>query len=151
MVYIAIPKGWTFIKADVANSKDRLVDESGKQIVIQELVKDALQHVVRGTSSINGNTKNTHGLKVTIYFRRPPDTLEEFLMYKPTKNGKLPAEHTEMVVGRDKQIKHVSTSHTVMLWHTQAVLSTARHAELADKSARQKADRRHIGDSPKAT
>ena len=87
MVYIAIPKGWTFIKADVANSKDRLVDESGKQIVIQELVKDALQHVVRGTSSINGNTKNTHGLKVTIYFRRPPDTLEEFLMYKPTKNG----------------------------------------------------------------
>lgn len=151
MVYIAIPTGWTFIKTVDKNSKDCLADASGKQIVIQELVKDALRHRMRGTSSVNGVTKDTHGFIVTIYFRRPPDTPENFLMYKPTNNGKLPAEHTEMVVGHDKQIKYVTTSHTATLWYTNALFSPAQRAVLVEKSAQQRANRRHTGDSPTAT
>ena len=151
MIYIAVPEGWIFTKANEVDNKDLLVDESGRQIDIQDIIKTYLRTRNRHHPSLNVQDESTYGVKVTLYFRWPPNTNSQFLMYKPNNNGKLASEHTKIIIGHDKQIKHTTFSHIESLWYKQVPLTQEKYERFKEKYEQQKADRRHYGDSPKAT
>ncbi|KTD66242.1 hypothetical protein [Legionella spiritensis] len=166
MIYITIPEGWHFTTRKVGEEdKDVLVDdlnednESVKVINLQEIVRTSLHHKSRKETSKTIRDAETHDCAITIYFRKPPDTSDLFLRYEPNRNGKLPADKTSdkkpMLVKGSSTHTHMANPGYGRLWwqnpDNQARLSAKRLAKVEEKSMEQKEDRRHTGDSPKAT
>ncbi|MCW8397597.1 permease [Legionella sp. PATHC038] len=154
MIYISIPPGKAFkkivVEMDEHNNaktfKDCFVDlEDGSIIELQDLIKEALQNTKR-KSEIN--------LKAfTIYLKKPPATEDSFLSYTPNHNGKYPTDvEPEIVIGKNVQ-KYNPAAQTKYgsFWHRQLFLTTDKQSEITAKMEAQKQDRRHVGDSPKAT
>ncbi|KTD03566.1 permease [Fluoribacter gormanii] len=155
MIYLTIPSGMVFKKVAVqtnnSSEAEQISDcfvnpEEGTVIELQNLVKEALRS--------NSGRKNCISLKdITIYLNKPPATSELFLAYTPNHNGKHPTEiEPKVITGREAQ-KYDPKQHTSYgsFWYQQIHLSADKQLEIEEKMSEQKANRRHIGDSPMST
>jgi hypothetical protein len=151
-IYISIPKGWAFdnenYNADVfVRNKEELV----QIIPLQFLIKECLRTKKRHEQTVTLPSTDTHGELVMLYFKRPPNTLENFIRYAPNRNGKLPAKEIDMVNGLNVQslpLAHSSGYLWFQLPENQKNLSEWRLSELQEKALIQRENQRHTGDSP---
>ena len=75
----------------------------------------------------------------------PPDINEDFLKYKPERNCKLPCQEYDLVNGHAlNAYKRSSSTRYGTLWY----FSKEKLAEIHEKRAEQRDNRRHIGDCP---
>ncbi|MDP3559503.1 MAG: hypothetical protein Q8R79_04025 [Legionellaceae bacterium] len=130
--------------------KDQLIDSAGRCIKIQNIVQDWLRTKKRTTQVTIKDPSETYGLDIKLYYKKPPDNDKEFLEYKSYRNGKGPASHTQMVYGYEKQVKFVTQKHG-QFWHQVVPLSLKKLEDVESKRNAQRENRRHTGDSPKAT
>lgn len=152
MLYIVIPEGMVFAKKMVTDTnsiteeKDVFVDrEEGKpDIILQDIVKEYLKSRDKSKSF-----EVREG--ITIYHRKPPNTDADFLAYEPKANGKYPASEFKMVKGQASyKLSSYATTYG-QRWFNQIPLSEERLQEIRLKDLETRDNRRHIGDSPKAT
>lgn len=151
MIYLTIPNGMKFEqiveKIDGLNvSRDFFIDPSGTspRIDLQKLVQNAIRE--------NSGRKKCIQLKeFTIYMRQPPYKDELFLVYTPNRNGKLATETPiSLVNGRTMPRKRPDTKYG-SFWDREHQFTQEKRAEIEKKREEQRHDRRHDGDSPKAT
>lgn len=154
MLYLDIPAGWSF---DNKKDSDTLVFISKdlvKVIPLQYLIKECLRDKPRNVDSIEFDKKDTHGEKITLYFKRPLNLRDEFLQYEPNRNGKLKSDHVSIVRGLD--IYRIKLAYAVgRIWHqcpeNRGRLSPERLEQVQLESLEQRENRRHTGDSPFST
>ncbi len=158
MIYINIPSGWKFDNKNYPS--DVLVKENSETgkvkpeeiIELQSLIKDCLRTKKRHATSFSLDLKDTHNEKITIFFKRAPEG--NYLEYHPNRNGKFKAEKAEIILKKEIQQVSFSNSHTGLLWFQRldrCALNPKRREEVEKMALEQKANRRHNGDSPKAT
>lgn len=146
-IYIKIPKGFKFQQTKDENDnpiKDIIIDASGKQIILQDIVKE----VLRDRNLYNAGKINTDGLR---FFFKPPLKLDDsYLQYVPNKNGKLPTckpvllgDGVDLNISRPER----ATYHGVF-WHQQLPLSESKREKVLSAQAAQKYNRQKIGDCP---
>lgn len=151
-IYITIPNGWVYTQRCINGVEKDVFAESSSEncIVIQDLVKDCLQH--RNKQNKYSQQVSEQGYSLMFYYKSPPQTEEFFIKYLPNKNGKEPSVGTEVVRGKDVSQKNYSSSkYTGTLWFHQIPLSSAKTDKYTRKYAEQRDNRRHTGDSPKPT
>lgn len=151
MLYLTIPQGWRFEQKEIEGVlKDVYMNESSNdQIVIQDLVKATLRNKRRHETF---RVVNNEHVPITIYFRSPPRSGENFLKYEPNKNGKEPSTNVVVVQGNKEQ-KKSPASYTCygQFWANNACLSKEKRAEIEEKRTAQRVSRQHQGNSPMAT
>lgn len=151
-IYISIPKGWAFdnenYNADVfIRTKEELV----QIIPLQFLIKECLRTKRKHEEAVTLPLTDTHGELITLYFKRPPYTLDNFIRYAPNRNGKWPAKEIDLVNGLKSQPLPLAHS-TGYLWfqlpENKNRLSEQRLSILEEKALLQRENRRHTGPSP---
>ena len=135
MLFIVVPKDMEFVKKE----KDVLVDKNGvnPDIMLQDIVKDYLQHVSADKVEIAG---------LTIYNRKPPDTNDLFLKYKQERSGAAPSKFAvEMINGKDWHSRANPAQNTKYgeRWQGHSFLSPARQKKVEKKDAEVRGKRRH--------
>ena len=158
-VYIGIPSDWLYKPAEdpeqYPGRHDMLINPTNQQQVdVQTLVKEALrERKPRGIAFKQCKDDKT-GLEFTIYYKRPPNTEDNFLEYTPANNGKKASKQkASFVSGSDRQISQSSiTAVSGTLWYRSSTgyVSEEKKKELDKKAEEQRLARRKIGDSPKA-
>lgn len=149
MLYIIIPDGMQFavlpkIKTkdgiDIETTDDCFVSDNENQapISIQDTVK-LFYTKHKFFDSINGLECHKH---------RPMRTSKPILAYTANRNGTLPGKG---VVLFQKQEQSITQNRSSLWWATNAALPEDTKNNLEKKRTKQREDRRHSGDSPKAT
>ncbi len=105
MLYIKLPEHAEFKQLEVvgengmSTTKDCIVlknNEVDKTIDLQSIVKNILQHCPRGVKEFKTGYDG-----LIIHKRKPPYDDNMYLEYKPNKNGKLPSEHHQIIIGKN--------------------------------------------------
>lgn len=151
MIYILSPSSGTYeleTKNVNGEEKDMLVDKDQKapDIPLQDLVKEALQHRKDRAPSFQKD-------ETTIYYKKPPYDDNKYLKYIPQNNGKYPTQSKAIWLSGKKANGINSSSHTRygQFWHDNIPLSAEKKKKIIEKKKEQRLNRRHEGNSPKAT
>lgn len=156
MIYLSIPEGMVYQQKKVisagsenASLKDFFVDPNGKRpdIPLQDIVKDMLR-------TNTGQKKIIEKDGITLYRKIPPYEKTQFLQYAPEENAKFATKTTPVVAsGMDfrASLNKANTKQYGQLWFKENPLPKDKQELVEDKRDEQRDNRRHIGDSPKAT
>jgi hypothetical protein len=160
MIYIVIPEGWTFegkkklpeeirstlhpFDGIIPTEMDCLVNEEGKIILLQDLIKDALRRKKPEVAKIETNDASTHGALITIYFKSPGLT---HLQYEPKNNGKFCSDKAVLVdktPSKKEEVKPSSYVGTLWFQRLDKPLSKEALAAAIAHAADQRDNRRGI-------
>lgn len=147
MLYIIIPPGMRFeTLPKIKTTKDGINIETTDDCFVSDNENQApisIQDTVKSFYQTHKPFAVINGLEC---HKRKPITPKPILPYIANKNGTCPGKVFVPV----KQPQPTTQYHAAW-WATNTFLSERRTTELEKKRAEQRADRRHCGDSPKAT
>jgi hypothetical protein len=145
-MYLSIPKGMQYAQiTEHGISTDYFIDPLGirPRINLQEQIKEALRHNA-------GRKKEIKLAEFTIYLKDNIFMERVILKYTPNQNGALATLVPAITIDKNPKKPSVQTSYGT-LWHKVTPLTEERLQKVIEACEQQKADRRHWGDSPKAT
>lgn len=154
MIYIAVPKWMSFAKLDTRVEKDGVDDIEAHDCFVSEdenIKPISIQASVKQFLATHKNKGVVNGLEI---FKNRPMTSALILAYCPNRNGCDPSNKVELLNQRSNNEQprlYGGQSYGNLPFLKTTPLSVERKEELEKKRDAERDNRRHYGDSPKAT